>query len=64
MPFRRLLEVAALALLGALPAAQSPAWEVGRPLPSLALPTIDRSETVALDDLRGRRLLLIEFASW
>ena len=39
-------------------------WRVGAPLPDLSLPTIDGEQEIALADLRGKRLLLIEFASW
>jgi hypothetical protein len=55
----------ALAVAASL-SSQSP--EVGRAVgqlfPELELPTIDGSRTVRLSELRGRRLLLIEFASW
>lgn len=37
---------------------------VGQPLPDLRLPTVERDATVALSQFRGKRLLLIEFASW
>ena len=37
--------------------------EVGKRIAPLRLPTID-GQTVALHDLRGKKLLLIEFASW
>lgn len=36
---------------------------VGERIAPLRLPTID-GETVALRDFRGKKLLLIEFASW
>ena len=42
--------------------------EIGRGLgqlhPDLELPTIDGGRTLRLSELRGRKLLLIEFASW
>ncbi len=42
--------------------------EIGRGLgqlhPDLELPTIDGESTLRLSELRGRKLLLIEFASW
>ena len=38
--------------------------QAGQLFPDLELPTVDGSRTVRLSDLRGRRLLLIEFASW
>jgi hypothetical protein len=45
-------------------AADASAWRVGAPLPALRLPTIDGASTIALSDLYGRKLLLVEFASW
>ena len=36
----------------------------GARLPSLELPRVDGNGTVDLADLRGRKLLLIQFASW
>jgi hypothetical protein len=36
----------------------------GQPLPGLVLPTIDGQETVDLAGLRGKKVLLIQFASW
>ncbi len=38
--------------------------QVGEPFGPLVLPTIDRAAVIDLADYRGRRLLLIEFASW
>lgn len=38
--------------------------EVGRPSGDLVLPTLDGSRTVDLATYRGRKVLLIEFASW
>ena len=36
----------------------------GHPLPGLVLPTIDGKATLDLADLRGKKVLLIQFASW
>ncbi|MCP3917552.1 MAG: hypothetical protein GY711_18565 [bacterium] len=36
----------------------------GRFLPDLELPTIDGERTVRLSSLRGKKLLLVQFASW
>jgi len=36
----------------------------GHPLPGLVLPTIDGQGTVDLAGLRGKKVLLIQFASW
>lgn len=51
-----------MALGGA--AAQSTPWKEGERLPDLRLPTIDGAQTLSLGELRGTRLLLVEFASW
>ena len=57
---------AALSALLVMTAA--PAQELGRGPgqvhPDLELPTIERDRTIRLSSLRGRRVLLIEFASW
>lgn len=37
---------------------------VGKPYGELVLPTLDGSRSVDLDVYRGRKVLLIEFASW
>lgn len=58
----------ALALLapsaGAHAQNQSGRATVGELLPDLELPTIDGTRTIRLSELRGQRLLLIQFASW
>jgi hypothetical protein len=41
-----------------------PAPRVGQPYGPLLLPTLEGSTQVDLADYRGRKLLLIEFASW
>jgi len=57
---------AALAL--GLATGSAPAQEVGRApgqhLFDIELPTIDGSKTLRLSDFRGKKLLLVEFASW
>jgi hypothetical protein len=67
---------AALMLLAGLLFPQEPAptrsqhltpasWNtVGARLPALELPRIDGGGTINLGELRGRKLLLIHFASW
>jgi hypothetical protein len=44
--------------------AQDGVIEVGRPLPDRVLPTVEGEKTLSLSSFRGRKLLLIEFASW
>lgn len=39
-------------------------FTVGQRLPELVLPTITGDGVVSLSELRGRRLLLVQFASW
>lgn len=38
--------------------------QVGIPLQDVVLPTIDGQQTVRLSELRGKPLLLLQFASW
>ena len=54
------------ALLGATGAApaQGTSPAVGEPYPDFTLPRIDTREPVSLSSLRGRKVLLIQFASW
>lgn len=37
---------------------------VGKPLEGFTLPRIDNGDPVSLSDYRGKKLLLIMFASW
>ena len=39
-------------------------FEEGRLVPDLELPTIDGKGSVSLRDLAGKRVLLLQFASW
>ena len=54
----------AAALMTTAATAQSTPWKTGQLVPELRLPTIDGSRTIALSELRGKKVLLIEFASW
>ena len=56
--------IATAALLASLPLSQQVGRNVGDFFPDVELPTITRDETIRLSELRGERLLLIEFASW
>jgi len=62
------MKILAALLLAAVPvAAQSSPrvpWTVGEPLPHVHLPDLRDGTEVDLASFRGRRLLLIEFASW
>jgi len=51
-----------LFVLGSRVAAEEPV--AGQPMPELRLPTIERDKTISLHSLRGKKVLLIEFASW
>lgn len=49
----------------AIPVPSPSAWTtVGQRVPDLALPLVDGSGTFDLASLRGKRALLIQFASW
>lgn len=39
-------------------------FEVGRPVPALEFPTIDGQSSIALGGFEGKRVLLLQFASW
>ncbi len=58
-----ILATAAGGILAVNAVAQTP-WQVGQPLPHVHLPTIDGKEEMDLSSFRGKKLLLIEFASW
>lgn len=38
--------------------------QVGQPHPSFVLPAIDGGRPVSLSQFRGKKVLLIQFASW
>ena len=61
---KALLFIACAGLFASTVFPQGTAWRKGRPLPELRLPTIDGERTIDLAELRGNKLLLIEFASW
>ncbi len=59
----RLLVAPTLCLVLALPLhAEEPV--IGKLHPDLRLPTIDGKRTIRLSDLRGKKVMLIQFASW
>jgi len=47
-----------------LPAASAAEPVVGKSHPPLRLPTIDWAQTIDLRSLAGKKVLLIQFASW
>ena len=47
-----------------LPRASAEEPRVGKRHPALRLPTIDGKETIDLRALAGKKVLLIQFASW
>ena len=47
-----------------LPVATAAEPVVGKSHPSLRLPTIDGKQTIDLRALAGKKVLLIQFASW
>ncbi|MDJ0523701.1 MAG: hypothetical protein QNJ90_16665 [Planctomycetota bacterium] len=54
-----------LVLIGlAAPAAEAAEPRVGELHPELRLPTLDGTQTISLRSLRGKRVLLLQFASW
>jgi hypothetical protein len=61
---KRILALAFAAVLLVVPAHAASAEEAPVPLARLRLPTIDGASTIDLSTLRGKKLLLIEFASW
>ena len=54
---------ALLVLLLAAAPASADGFKVGEPVPDLRLPTID-GKTASLRGYRGKKVLLIQFASW
>ncbi len=65
---KKLLILATAWLSSSLPAAatqnETPGFAKGRFLPDLELPTIDGAQTMRFSELRGKKLLLVQFASW
>ena len=53
---------AALALMSHVADAEEPV--VGKHHPALRLPTIDGTQTIDVRTLAGKKVLLIQFASW
>ncbi|KAA3608103.1 MAG: hypothetical protein DWQ01_13595 [Planctomycetota bacterium] len=49
---------------GSLPFARAPVPKVGEFFPTLEFPTLGGGESTSLAAFRGRKILLIQFASW
>lgn len=62
--YRRLVCLAAFAAAAPLAAADQYRPKVGKAHPQIVLPTIEYDRTVALSQFRGKKVLLIHFASW
>jgi len=63
--FLALIVTTTACILMATPSAAGPAQTaVGDAFPDLVFPTVDGEDTVRLSDHRGKRILIIEFASW
>jgi len=60
----RTIIVALMAMLTVGNAALAFRPEVGKPLDEFTLPRIQNGNPVSLSDYRGKKLLLIMFASW
>jgi hypothetical protein len=65
MTARRLLYSLSLMLLGSgFLQADNYSPRVGQPHPDFLLPRIDNGQAVRLSQFRGKRVLLVHFASW
>ena len=64
-PRTSILAACAATLALGSPALAGPyAPQVGQPHPDFVLPAIDGGKPVSLSDFRGKKVLLIQFASW
>ncbi len=65
---RKLMQTAVactgLSLLAATAGAEGYSPQVGQPHPDFTLPNLDDRAAVSLSQFRGRKVLLIHFASW
>jgi hypothetical protein len=60
------LALSAMCLMAAPGYAQTPTIgrEVGQAFPDYVLPGLDGKRAISLSQFRGKKLILIEFASW
>ncbi len=60
----RKLVITCLMLSVLVPAGQAATFEVGRPVPTLALPAADDGRQISVLDFKGKKVVLHVFASW
>ena len=58
------LAIGALVLVPAMALGAGPSTKPGESHPDFVFPAIGDGRPVALSDFRGKKILLIEFASW
>lgn len=58
------LALASVSSATTIPPVQDSPWVVGKPAPHVHLPDLRSGAAVDLADLRGKKVLLAEFASW
>jgi hypothetical protein len=58
--------LASFASAAAVTAAETPVVgrEVGQVYPQIVLPSLDGKQPIALSEFRGKKVILIEYASW
>ena len=66
---KEIISIALLASFAAATAAAAAAMptvgkDVGQAYPQVVLPGLDGKRSLALSDFRGKKVILIEFASW
>lgn len=61
---RTAVSAVALILVFSLATAHAKEPKVGKLHPEVRLPTIDGKQTISLRSLAGKRVLLLQFASW
>jgi len=63
-PLLNVLGVIAASLLSTTPAAETYSPQVGQRHVNFTLPAIDDGRPLSLEQFRGQKVLLIQFASW
>ena len=62
--FRSLAGLALGLIVCAAPATATPPLEVGQPFPDLVLPALADGQPLSIADYRGKKVVLLVFASW